>query len=318
MSTQETVTPLTWVIGAGGLLGGALSTEIRRRGGSVHRERIPWGAVDRSVAALSEGLSRVVERSRETSGTWRVAWCAGAGVTSTSGTSLDDEVRVFRRFLELIAGLPDNGPTAVFLASSAGGVYAGSAGPPFTELHPPEPISAYGEAKLAMEHAASSFGERTGAPVLIGRIANLYGPGQNLGKPQGLISHICRAHLKGQPISIYVPLDTVRDYLFVDDCAAMIVQALDGHPGYADAPVVKIFASQQGATVAALLGECKRIFKRSPRVVLGRSADAQFQARDLRLSSVVWPDVDRRTLTPLPVGINSTVGGLLRSVQLAR
>lgn len=310
--------PLTWVIGAGGLLGGAVSSEVGRRGGLVHRERIPWGDVDRAVEALSEGLARVVERSRQTSGAWRVAWCAGAGVTSTAGTSLGDEVRVFRRVLELIADLADSRPEVVFLASSAGGVYAGSANPPFTELHPPQPISAYGEAKLAMEDAATAFGVRTGTPVLIGRIANLYGPGQNLGKPQGLISHICRAHLIGQPISIYVPLDTVRDYLFVHDCAAMIVEALDARARYSIHPVVKIFASQQGATVAALLGECRRIFKRSPRVVLGQSANAQLQARDLRLRSVVWPDVDRRTLTPLPVGIKSTVGGLLRSVQLAR
>lgn len=43
-----------------------------------------------------------------------------------------------------------------------------------------------------MEQAAADFANATGKPVLVGRIAKLYGPRQNLSKPQGLISHICR------------------------------------------------------------------------------------------------------------------------------
>lgn len=309
--------PLTWVVGAGGLLGGALAARIRRSGGVVHHEMVPWVDPDRSVPALSAGLARVAARSEALGVPWRVAWCAGAGVTATSENALRDEVRVFARFLEALAAIGPAPPGALFVASSAGGVYAGSSGPPFTERHVPRPTSAYGEAKLAMEQAAASFADATGIPVLVGRIANLYGPGQNLGKAQGLISHICRAHLRGQPISIYVPLDTVRDYLFVDDCAAMISDALDILDPDSGC-ILKILASQQGTTVAALLGECMRVFKRRPRVVLGVSDSAMFQARDLRLMSVVLPALDRRTLTPLPVGICATVAGQLRSMQVAR
>ncbi|MEP6981067.1 MAG: hypothetical protein ABJA16_09930, partial [Nakamurella sp.] len=114
-----------------------------------------------------------------------------------------------------------------------------------------------------------------------------------------------------------VPLDTTRDYLYVDDCAAMICDGLDRlgreRP---TAPVIKVLASQQGVTIGTLLAEMRRLFKRAPRVVLGSSPFAKFQVRDLRLRSVVWPELDRRSLTPLGVGIRATASDLLRATQL--
>ena len=54
---------------------------------------------------------------------------------------------------------------------------------------------------------------------MIGRFSNLYGPGQNLGKLQGLISRLALSAVTRQPINIFVPLDTIRDYVYVDDAA---------------------------------------------------------------------------------------------------
>jgi len=48
---------------------------------------------------------------------------------------------------------------------------------------------------------------------MVGRMSNLYGPGQNLKKVQGLISQMCLRVLTRQPLVLYVPLDTIRDYL---------------------------------------------------------------------------------------------------------
>jgi UDP-glucose 4-epimerase len=249
-------------------------------------------------------------------GPWRIAWCAGAGVTGTSREELHQEVQTLRRFLD---GIPtsDVAPgSSLFLASSAGALYAGASDPPFTERHAVRSTSPYGDAKLASEVAVTEFAGRTGIGVLIGRISNLYGPGQNLAKAQGLVSHICRSHLTGQPISVYVSLDTIRDYLFVDDAAGMIGDGLDGlTAGKRGEVIVKILAAQQGVTIGAMLAECRRLFKRKPKVVLGSSPNAKYQVRDLRLRSVVWPELDRRALTPLGVGITATAGDLLRGVQ---
>ena len=148
--------------------------------------------------------------------------------------------------------------------------------------------------------------------MLIGRIANLYGPGQDLAKAQGLVTVLCRAHLARRPASIYVSLDTARDYVFVDDVARLAVAGADR---VADEPpgtvVVKILASQVGTTVAAILGELRRITKHRPRVVLGSSSLARFQARDLRFRSVVWRDLDRLVTTSLPSGMAATMRSAL-------
>src|SRR5204863_492752 len=80
-----------------------------------------------------------------------------------------------------------------------------------------------------------------------------------------------RAHLTRNSLSVYVPLDTIRDYLFVDDCADMICDALAGAADSAEPaiPLVKILAAHQGVTIGTLLGEFRRVFKRIPLVVLG-------------------------------------------------
>jgi len=206
-----------------------------------------------------------------------------------------------------------------FFSSSAGGVYAGVGAPPYDEGSPVRALAPYGQAKLDGEALVISWSQRTGMPSLIGRIANLYGPGQNLGKAQGLISQICRTNLTGQPLSIYVSLDTLRDYVFAPDCAALIVAGLARlrreRPATSSNAVIKILASQRAITIGAVLGEMRRIFKRSPRIVLGASAVSAMQAKDLSLRSTVWPELDQRTLTPLPAGIAATAADLQRKLQ---
>lgn len=317
---------VSWVIGAGGLLGSALSRHLASAGGSLTKPSvIPWDQSSIARDTLRLGARDLLDRAAATGGRWRVAWCAGAGVTGTTAAALQDEVAALTAVLDALAdqlAASDSDPTcgAVFIASSVGGVYGGSAASPFTEDVPPEPNSAYGRAKLAGEQVAHRFADRTGVPLVIGRISNLYGPGQNLAKPQGLISHLCRAQLTREPITIYVSLDTIRDYLYVEDCADMIRLALAGAGGVTDGGrrvVTKILGSHQGVTIGALLGEFRRVFKRSPQVVLGTSATARYQASDLRVRSVVWPELDHRAMTALPAGIAATAEDLFRRIQLA-
>lgn len=310
--------PVTWVIGAGGLLGSNVCAELSRRPGRVLRSAVPWTDPAASGSALRAGMDTLLDLSRGQPGGWRIAWCAGAGVTGTSATVLDQEVATFTGFL---ADLADRGaePGALFVASSAGAVFAGAGGAPFTEEHATFSLSGYGEAKLAAEAAARSFARRTGSGVLVGRIANLYGPGQNLGKSQGLISHLCRSNLTGQPVSIFVSLDTIRDYLYVGDCARMVTDGLDraaGLRGGSDNYRMKILASERGVSIGAIIAECRRVFKKNPRVVLGTSPNARFQVRDLRMRSVVWPGLGGAGLTTLPAGIAAT-GAALRRRALA-
>ncbi|MGN6607356.1 MAG: NAD-dependent epimerase/dehydratase family protein [Jatrophihabitans sp.] len=312
MTRPDTV----WVIGAGGLLGSAVRRRIESLGrDAVITNAIPWGDEDACTAALDRGVEELAARAGHDG--WQILWCAGTGTPAAASSVLDQEGRALAALLDSVGRRLGTAFTAeqgaLFLASSAGAVYAGSGGAPHSELTEPVPLSSYGVAKLAHEALVRDFSVRTGVRSLVGRISNLYGPGQNLRKPQGVITHLCRAHLTGQPISIYVSMDTIRDYLFVDDCAAKIVDgiALLRAGGLPDPSTLKVLATQQGTTLGAVIAECRRIWKRAPRVILAPSPLASVQARDLRLLSRVATEIDLRTPpTPLGVGISATADSL--------
>ncbi len=303
----------TLVVGAGGLLGSGLVRRLTSRGEHVLVPgRVPWRDEDLASEVLGHSLDALVEAAD--GGPWGIAWCAGAGVTGTPQEVLDQEVRVYERFLETLSERSaqlDPSLGAYFQASSAGGVYAGGSAPPFTEQSEVAPLAPYGRSKLVAEDLTRRFSSAQGVPSVIGRISNLYGPGQNLAKSQGLISQLCKADLLGQPSLIYVSLDTIRDYLFVDDAAAMVSALLDEAPrrlaGDDESHVTKILATQRPVTIGALIGECRRVFGRRPRVVLGASPVARYQALDLRMRSVVWPDIDALATTTLASGVHKSL-----------
>jgi UDP-glucose 4-epimerase len=299
--------PTTWVVGAGGLLGSSVAARFAPADRWQPTSRIAWqdpDAGDQLARAAREFLDAADGRP------WQVVYCAGAGVTSTGRDALSAEAAAFERLVDTIASAsrPEDG--ALFLASSAGGVYAGAPGAPHDERTSPRAISPYGEAKLALEDRVARLHRETGLRTLVGRISNLYGPGQNLGKAQGLISHVVRAHLLGRPISIFVPLDTVRDNLYVTDAARLVETALQRLRAQEPAHVTKVLASGQGVTVGFLIAELGRLFKRRLRVVYRSTPATSLQARDLRMRSVVWPELDRVPLVPLPVGMRRTVDAL--------
>ncbi|GGG29466.1 hypothetical protein GCM10007304_49140 [Rhodococcoides trifolii] len=280
----------SWVVGSGGLLGRSVVTELGRRGHEVLTSSVPWGDNPRARDVVIEDARRLHDVDN-------VVWCAGAGV---NGTSRDE----FARENDLLGSVLEQLNCGTFFhASSAGGVYAGTPDAPHDENSVPSPLGDYGHAKLDAEELVRGFGART----VIGRFANLYGPGQNLSKPQGLISHLCRGYLLASPVSIYVPMDTLRDYLFVTDAAEMVGDALDYAPTAGPGSTTKIFASGQAVTIGAILGACRSVFHRRPNVVQAASPLSAMQGSDLRLRSVVWPHIDRRTHRTLHAGIASTL-----------
>ena len=218
-----------WVVGGGGLVGRQVVAEGSTAGYVVSVPDTPWSDVGASVAALEAQLR---DFAADVTGDWAIAWCAGAGVVATSEDDLAQEVDVHDGALRAVEGLIHEGlldPArgGIFLASSAGGVHAGSADPPFTEETPVAPLVPYGYAKVAMEAAVRGLAERTGVRAFIGRLANIYGPGQRLDKAQGLISTICVADALGTPLQVRVSLDTTRDYLHSADAAAMVIAGLE-------------------------------------------------------------------------------------------
>jgi UDP-glucose 4-epimerase len=318
MPTASSDAVTVWVVGAGGLLGRAVTAEAAQiPGRTVRTVSVPWHDRDAAATALAAAAKDVGRDGHD----WRVLWCAGAAVTGTAPSAIDDELRALGTFLDHLPVRGEQTPPthgALLLASSAGGTYAGSGSPPFSEHSPTRAISPYGAGKLRAEEAVRTFAARSGVPVVIGRLSNLYGPGQDVRKPQGLITQLCLAQLTRAPLSIYVSLDTIRDYLYVDDAAAMVVRAVDRAAAEPTGTVVvKILASHRPATLASILGEIRRVTRRRPHVTLGQSPMTSLQTRDLRLDSKVWTDLDTLAVTPIQVGIAATMADLRSSLDAA-
>ncbi|MCK5891268.1 NAD-dependent epimerase/dehydratase family protein [Aeromicrobium sp.] len=300
-----------WVIGRG-LLGRAVIAASQQ---TPFTADVRWHDPEDAVTDLLAGLDRFVATTGQDR--WEIHWCAGRGVTSSPRDVLDVEVDVFHRFVAALTGhreiALDRG--GLFLASSVGGIYAGCTDPPFTEATPPCPMSPYGEAKLAMEQHVRAASTQTGLRSFIGRITNLYGPAQDLTKGQGLLSTIVASHLTGRPATIYVSLDTLRDYLYADDCGHMV---LDGLRLLAREPagtsVVKILGSMTPWSIGAILGEASRMHRLSAPIVAAQGPvdGARGQAQDLRVRSEVWTDLDGLARTTLPEGL-----GALHRAQMA-
>ena len=234
-------TTYSWIVGSGGLLGSSVTRELGRRGNCVFTSSVPWADHESARNTLLQDCTAFFGLVGD--GAWNIVWAAGAGVNGTSAAEFAQENALIAEVLDQVGDLH----------TSAGGVYAGAVGAPHHEGTRAVPLGDYGRAKLDSEKIAEAFGIRTGINVVVGRFANLYGPGQNLSKPQGLISHLCRGYLMASPVSIYVPMDTLRDYLFVSDAAEMVADALALSARNSFSPTTKIFRSGSAFNLAAII-----------------------------------------------------------------
>jgi UDP-glucose 4-epimerase len=291
------VTDLPWVVGSGGLLGQAL---VRREPDAFLGRPVPWGRPDEATRVLTSDAQRYAELVRDQ---WTVIWAAGAAVVSTDESAAEIELEQFRAVVSAVRAHLPAGRGVFFLSSSAGGIYAGSTGAPFDETSDAAPLSAYGRLKLAMEHAAvESLGDH--CHVSIGRFSNLYGPGQNLAKAQGLISQLCRHALTRTALSIYVPLETMRDYVYVDDAAALAFASIEAaRRRSSTGSSLRVLASGEAATIARLVSVVARQHRRRPLISLGVHPSSAFQVRDLRLRSLHRQEQQGAVRTSLSIGV---------------
>jgi UDP-glucose 4-epimerase len=109
----------------------------------------------------------------------------------------------------------------------------------------PEPRSPYGIGKLTIEHYLRYFKFTHNLDYIVYRIANPYGPGQNIYGKQGVIPIFMHRLLTHQPITVYDDGSMVRDYIYIDDLVTMINASFD-KPGRFD---TYNLGSGQGHTV---------------------------------------------------------------------
>ena len=194
--------PPTWVLGARGLLGSHVVDALRRRGSTVLTVQVPWRDRQGTRAALADGVRRLEAGGRR----WRRGsspGAPGAGVVATTAAAMDEELAAFSGLLEELAARPAlarrGRPVRGLVGRRGLRRLVGSA--------PVHRGLGHRGAGALRPHQARHGARRTplratapAPPCSIGRIANLYGPGQNLAKAQGLVSQLSRAHLTGVPV----------------------------------------------------------------------------------------------------------------------
>lgn len=297
---------VAWVLGSGGLLGAALCRVLRSRGTPLFSPAagFNWTSGTGLAAQMEAALQTFAARA-VVAGRWEIYWAAGVGTMGSPEEALAAETRALVHLLQLVESEPRlvGVSGAVALASSAGAIYAGSRDDIITENTQPGPTTAYAREKLKQEAVLEAFvASNARVQALVARISTLYGPGQSEGKKQGLLAHIARSMLRNQPIQIYVPYDTLRDYIFCDDAAAAIVNAL---PRASDGKrfEMRIVASEHPVTIAEIVSIFKRIARRAPRVVTSASKLSQLYSRRVQFRSTVEPGHSRPRGGSLVVGI---------------
>lgn len=291
-----------WILGRGGLLGSAISRACRRNGRRefVSSHVFRWEDASTFREQLRSDIETFLKSVQDDA--WEIHWAAGSGTMGSNEDELRSETEAFRVLLDLLGACPPSllSRGVLSLASSAGAVYAGSKADVISENTEVAPVNPYGHAKLAQESMAEEFSKRFPTlTVVVARYANLYGADQSSVKRQGLLTHIARSILKRTPIHIFVPFDTIRDYVHVDDAAATLLECIRTH-GVTGGLHRHIVASEEPVSVAEIIGTFKRLTRVSPRVVTSASPLGASYAHRMVFRST--NKTSGRQRTPLLVG----------------
>ena len=303
-----------WVIGRGGLLGNSVEKNCRFFAEIyAPAEIFVWSDSDqleRQIAGNCKQFSQIIGDEP-----WAIFWCAGKGTLASTTEQMFEETIIFQGFLKSVEktfrqNSLQNG--LIFHASSAGGLYAGSENQPFTELTTPQPMTAYGEAKLKQEEYLREFSDRLGVRVVVGRISNLYGANQDFSKNQGLISTICDSILRRQPINLFVPLETSRNYVYVADASRIIVDAARialAETGL-NRKFIKLVVADENLTIGNILSVAKTVFRVRPLITASSNSKTNKQPRSINFKSIALLDADSFCKTRITVGIKRVMADL--------
>ncbi|MBT9290200.1 NAD-dependent epimerase/dehydratase family protein [Prosthecodimorpha staleyi] len=114
----------------------------------------------------------------------------------------------------------------LILTSSGGAVYGEAGATPVSESRAERPAAPYGLLKLSIEQGLAHVGRATGLTWTTLRIANPYGPGQQVRRGQGVVAALVQASLNDIPFQLRGDGGEVRDFVHVADVAEAIALAV--------------------------------------------------------------------------------------------
>ncbi len=304
---------LVWVIGSGGMLGQALVNELKQAEDKLFElpAKLNWNNPSEACEQLKQAVSQLSKEAGKDG--WIIYWAAGTGTMHSNREDLKAETELLET---LISSLLNDDKLILhagkfIFASSAGAIYAGIQEGVITESMQTAPINVYGETKLLQEAVLNKLNQNgQGAIVVTCRITTLYGLKSKDGKQQGLIAEMIRNLLTNQVIHIYVPLETMRDYITPKDAAIQMIDAAK-HSEKTQGIAIKIIASGVSTSVAEIIAILKRICKRNLRIVTQADIKGSQYQRAVQFRSALRKKIDLQNRTNLIEGISD----LLNTIQ---
>ena len=226
---------VTAVFGVG-LVGSALVRRLKAAG-PWESEALPFDWHD--DAARRAQLERIEAKVRafgnaSSEVAVTLVWSAGQAGFQARREELSGELALFRAVLALgerCAEAFSPGRMRVVHFSSAGGLFEGQRS--VDARSTPNPRRPYGELKAHQEDLL----RRSGLPATIVRLSTVYGP-LRAGQRLGLVSTLVANGVRREVSSIFGSMDTLRDFVWVDDVAAFVSRRLSSADGGNGASVV--------------------------------------------------------------------------------
>lgn len=197
--------------------------------------------------------------------------------------------RDFVQSIKLFDKCIKNNIKVIFL-SSGGTVYGIQNVQPIKEEAMPAPINHYGSVKLCIESVMKTFNTQLHTKMLIARIANPFGPGQDFNKGVGFVDAALKKTLHHETIEIWGDGEVVRDYVYIDDVCEMLYSLID----YTGDEEVFNISSNEGISLNDIIDEIKKlglnpnvIYKGSrsvdvPKVILDNSKIKSIHQQNIR------------------------------------
>jgi UDP-glucose 4-epimerase len=182
----------------------------------------------------------------------------------------------------------------IIFGSSGGTVYGEMKAAPIHEDQPTNPIAAYGVSKLSIENYLKFFGRQSDMKTVSLRVANPYGPMQNIQNAQGAVTTFCHKAVSGQQIEIWGDGLVERDYVFITDVIDAFVACLDAD---LDGRPINI-GSGKGVSLNTILDEIRQVWgaKLDVEYLPGRAFDVPKNYLDINRAARVLDWAPRTAL----------------------
>ena len=253
----------TWVIGCGGLLGGSITRDLAKNKLWCFIPSTPFLWND-PTALNRQFITQIAQFFAQfnSGDQWQIIWVAGKSTMRSSDSTCLQETASLKDFLHNLGQTLKTQPYEgrMGFASTAGGIYTQTQDGVITESSATSPSTPYAEQKLLQEGLLKQWASDCSEcqKIIIGRFSTLYGLHQDQSKKQGLISTITSCITQNQELSLFVPLETKRDYLWSDDAAQIFLWHLD-HETPKTNESIRIIAQEESISIAEMLKQFQSI-----------------------------------------------------------